>query len=144
MILTTLLFTLIFLLVAIAAICNKLMDKWMTAYALLTDMKEEMLNPKWASFNPRAKWEIVNVLKADNIFFKKLGWKTKWLSDVFNDGWHTCKSAMIVCLLSTPAISLILGAKIGYVNAIFYTSFVGILGFIWNFTFSKYKKSTFK
>lgn len=139
--------TVLFLLVHIAAVCNKLMDKWMIEYINLPSSQQLLMNSDWKSFNPRAKWycgDYNSGLRAYNYLFLKIGIRTRFASDNCNDGWHFCKSVMIFCLCSAITLALILGTIVGFLPGIVYAFFVGVLGTVWNFTFNKYKPHTFK
>lgn len=122
------------LLVIIAGILNAYMDKWMIKYQLLDETEEYKVNSNWWSYNPLAKWKDGKwgTEKADNIILYKLfKIKTKWLSDICNDGWHTFKSIMIVCLLSSVVLANyhnegIIGKIIELI----------ILGLAWNLPFN--------
>ncbi len=139
------LITLILILIIVAACCNKLMDKWMVEYMNFPYRKPAS---PWASFNPRAKWEngVYDSKRAYNILFLKIGIKTRWLTDNCNDGWHFCKSMMIVCLCLAMSLFMILGNLIGSYPLVLYAATISfvVMGMLWNFTFNTYKSDTFK
>lgn len=140
------LFSSIFIIISLAAICNKFMDKWMVKYQLLSDKKELELNPSWFSYNPLAKWHNNKwgTKRAYNILLLKLRIKTTWLADNCNDSWHFLKSIMIVLLCSNVVLALILGALVGLLPWYCYPLFLILFGIQWNLTFNKTESQTFK
>lgn len=130
------------ILFSIAAILNSFMDKWMQKYQLLPDKLKDQINPNWFSYNPLAKWKDGDRTqgRAFNFILLKLGIKTKWLTDNSNDGWHTFKSLMIVCL----ALSAILFNPQLLFQGYWY-NYIGILliyGIAWNLPFNIFYNKT--
>ena len=138
---TAILIIIIFLLVRIASICNKLMDKWMIEYLNLPEREKQKTNPSWYSFDPTAKWDNgkYGTVRDYNKLLLKIHIKTKWAADNCNDGWHFMKFIMIFCLCSAMVIGIIIGPSIGYMPWWWYTLFVFALGFSWNSMFNTFK-----
>lgn len=134
--------------VALAAICNAKMDKYMIDYMNLTDNQKTLEyylknKPSWYSFDPRAKYQNFESGKRSyNKLLLKIGIKTTWLSDNFNDAWHFLKSNMIVLLCLAIAINALtvidnwldINNTLNAILIIFAQLIT--LGIFWNITFN--------
>ena len=83
--------------IAFSGFLESIRDKWMVTFMNLPIRRQQTKQMTWKSFDPLAKYSNgYNSPRANNVIFEKIGFKTKFLTDACNDGWHFYKFLVVL------------------------------------------------